>query len=68
MREDKIMILGKTIYVVDSHTADAPTRIILGGVPYLPGKQQQKRQPVSKITSITLGSPYSTNRGDYYEE
>jgi len=31
------MILGKVIYVLDSHTAGEPTRIIVGGVPYLPG-------------------------------
>ena len=31
------MILGKTIYALDSHTAGMPTRIIVGGVPYLPG-------------------------------
>ena len=32
------MIIGKTIYAIDSHTAGAPTRIIIGGVPDLPGK------------------------------
>ena len=31
------MILGKTIYIIDSHTAGMPTRIIVGGVPGLPG-------------------------------
>jgi len=31
------MIIGKTIYVIDSHTAGMPTRIILGGIPNLPG-------------------------------
>jgi len=31
------MILGKTIYTIDSHTAGMPTRIIMGGVPDLPG-------------------------------
>jgi proline racemase/trans-L-3-hydroxyproline dehydratase len=31
------MIIGKTIYVVDSHTAGMPTRIILGGIPNLSG-------------------------------
>ena len=31
------MILGKTIYTIDSHTAGMPTRIIVGGIPYLPG-------------------------------
>jgi len=31
------MILGKTIYTIDSHTAGMPTRIIMAGIPYLPG-------------------------------
>lgn len=31
------MIIGKTIYTIDSHTAGMPTRIIIGGVPYLSG-------------------------------
>ena len=31
------MILGKTIYAIDSHTAGMPTRIIVGGIPPLPG-------------------------------
>ena len=31
------MILGKAIYAIDSHTAGMPTRIIVGGIPHLPG-------------------------------
>jgi len=31
------MILGKTIHIIDSHTAGMPTRIITGGIPDLPG-------------------------------
>ena len=31
------MIIGKTIYTIDSHTAGMPTRIIVGGIPDLPG-------------------------------
>ena len=31
------MVLGKIIYVLDSHTAGEPTRIIVGGVPHLLG-------------------------------
>ena len=31
------MILGKTIYAIDSHTTGMPTRIIVGGIPPLPG-------------------------------
>lgn len=31
------MILGKVIYVIDSHTAGEPTRVIVGGIPYLVG-------------------------------
>ncbi len=31
------MIVGKAIYVIDSHTAGMPTRIITGGVPHLDG-------------------------------
>ena len=31
------MIHGKTIQIIDSHTAGMPTRIITGGIPSLPG-------------------------------
>jgi proline racemase len=31
------MMIGKTIQIIDSHTAGEPTRIITGGVPELPG-------------------------------
>jgi proline racemase/trans-L-3-hydroxyproline dehydratase len=31
------MILGKTIHIIDSHTAGMPTRIITGGIPDLGG-------------------------------
>ena len=37
------MILGKTIYVIDSHTAGMPTRIIVGGIPYLPGSTMTEK-------------------------
>jgi len=37
------MILGKTIYVIDSHTAGNPTRIIVGGVPPLPGNTMMEK-------------------------
>ena len=32
------MILGQTIYTIDSHTGGMPTRIVMGGVPDLLGK------------------------------
>ena len=31
------MSIGKMIYVIDSHTAGEPTRIVMGGIPYLHG-------------------------------
>lgn len=31
------MLIGKTLQIIDSHTAGMPTRIITGGVPPLPG-------------------------------
>jgi proline racemase/trans-L-3-hydroxyproline dehydratase len=31
------MILGKMIQAIDSHTAGMPTRIVIGGIPELPG-------------------------------
>ena len=37
------MILGKTIYTIDSHTAGMPTRIIMGGVPDLPGNTMTEK-------------------------
>lgn len=37
------MILGKTIYTIDSHTAGMPTRIIVGGIPYLPGDTMTRK-------------------------
>lgn len=37
------MIFGKTIYTIDSHTAGMPTRIIVGGVPHLPGNTMTEK-------------------------
>jgi len=37
------MILGKTIYTIDSHTAGMPTRIIAGGIPDLPGNTMTEK-------------------------
>ncbi len=37
------MILGKTLYAVDSHTAGMPTRIIVGGIPHLPGSDIEEK-------------------------
>ncbi len=34
----------RSLNVVDSHTMGEPTRIIVGGVPNIPGKQWQKRR------------------------
>lgn len=37
------MILGKTISVIDSHTAGWPTRIVIGGIPSIPGKTMEEK-------------------------
>jgi len=37
------MILGKTIFVLDSQTAGWPTRIVIGGIPSLPGKTMKEK-------------------------
>jgi len=62
------MILGKTIYTIDSHTAGMPTRIIVGGVPYLPGdtvteKAEYFRDNFDYIRTALFQEPRGLLRG-----
>ncbi len=62
------MILGKTIYTIDSHTAGMPTRIIVGGVPHLPGntiteKAEYFRDNFDYIRSALFQEPRGLLRG-----
>jgi len=63
------MILGKTIYVIDSHTAGEATRIIVGGIPYLPGntmieKAEYFRDNFDYIRSALFQEPRGLLRGE----
>lgn len=37
------MILGKTIFAIDSNTAGCPTRVVVGGIPPIIGKTMRKK-------------------------
>lgn len=62
------MILGKTIYTIDSHTAGMPTRIIVGGIPYFPGstmleKAEYFRDNFDYIRTALFQEPRGLLRG-----
>lgn len=38
------MVISRIINAVDSHTAGEPTRIIVGGLPYIPGKTMPEKK------------------------
>jgi len=62
------MILGKTIYTIDSHTAGMPTRIIVGGIPSLPGntimeKAEYFRDNFDYIRTAVFQEPRGLLRG-----
>ncbi len=62
------MILGKTLYTIDSHTAGMPTRIIMGGIPYLPGntmteKAEYFRDNFDYIRTAVFQEPRGLLRG-----
>ena len=62
------MILGKTIYAIDSHTAGMPTRIIVGGIPYLPGSTMTEKAEYFKdnfdyVRTALLQEPRGLLRG-----
>lgn len=62
------MILGKTIYTIDSHTAGMPTRIIMGGVPDLPGNTMTEKASYFKDNFDYIRTALFQEPGGYYEE
>ncbi len=63
------MIIGKTINVIDSHTAGEATRIIISGVPYLPGgtlieKAEYFRDHFDYIRTALFQEPRGLLRGE----
>lgn len=62
------MILGKTLHIIDSHTAGMPTRIIVGGIPHLPGdtitdKAEYFRYNLDYIRTAVFQEPRGLMRG-----
>lgn len=42
------MTLGRTLFAIDSHTAGEPTRIVVGGIPRIPGRSMAEKQEYFK--------------------
>ena len=45
------MKFSRSIHAVDSHTAGEATRVVIGGIPNIPGKSMLKRRNTWKNTS-----------------
>ena len=63
------MIIGKMINVIDSHTAGEPTRIIMDGIPHLPGdtieeKAHYFRVNFDNIRTALFQEPRGLLRGE----
>jgi len=62
------VILGKTLFAVDSHTAGMPTRIVIGGVPFIHGNTMIEKRNYFKdnldfIRTALMQEPRGLMRG-----